>query len=168
MTIDLDPIDLQLMHELQSDAKASLNRLGRAVGLSAPSVMERIRKLEQADVITGYSALVDARRIGLDITAFIGVAVNYPDRIQEFKEWVAGEPHVLECHHVTGGYTLLLKIKCRNTEALEQIISTMRSQLAVERTETMVALSTSAERIRLPFEGARAAAKARRRKSTRA
>ncbi len=152
--MQLDDIDRQLIRELQADAKASLNRLGKTVGMSAPSVMERIRKLEQAGVIAGYTALIDARQIGLDITAYIGVSINYPDRIQAFKHWVASEPHVLECHHVTGGHTLLLKVKCCNTEALEQLISIMRSELGAERTETMVVLSTSAERVQLPLDAA--------------
>lgn len=150
--MELDSVDNRLIDELQRDAKASLTRLGKKVGMSAPSVMERIRKLEQAGVIIGYAALVDARQVGLDITAFLGVSINYPDRIQDFTDWVAEEPRVMECHHVTGGYTLLLKVKCRNTKALEQLISVMRSKLAAERTETMVVLSTTAERVQVPLE----------------
>ena len=137
-------------------------KLGREVGMSAPSVMERIRKLEQARVITGYAAIVDARRVGLDVTAFIGVSVDFPGRIDAFEKWVAREPRVLECHHVTGGATLLLKVKCANTEELEDLIGTMRSDLGVERTETMVVLSTSAERVALPVSPD-TAAKSRRR-----
>ena len=91
--------------------------------------MERIRKLEQAGVITGYCAIVDARRVGLDVTAFIGVSVDFPGRIGAFEQWVAQEARVLECHHVTGGATLLLKVKCANTEGLEDLISAMRSNL---------------------------------------
>ena len=147
----LDQIDLKLVSALQQDGKASLMALGNLVGLSAPSVMERVRKLEQAGVITAYRAEVNARLLGLDITAFIGVSINYPDKIEAFKDWVAGEPRVLECHHVTGGATLLIKIKCQNTASLEQLISTMRSELGAERTETMVVLSTSEERSALPI-----------------
>ena len=157
-----DSIDLQLISALQADAKASLVKLGREVGMSAPSVMERIRKLEQAGVITGYSAIVDARRVGLDVTAFIGVSIDYPGRIGVFEQWVAEEPRVLECHHVTGASTLLLKVKCASTEGLEDLISVMRSSLGVERTETMVVLSTSAERVALPVSPGDAA-KSRRR-----
>lgn len=148
---ELDGIDRRLLAALQVDAKASLSHLGSLVGLSAPSVMERLRKLEAAGVISGYVALLDARKVGLDITAFIGVSVNYPNRIQAFEEWVAREPQVLECHHVTGGHTLLLKVKCRNTRALEGLISTMRSEMGAEHTETMVVLSTAAERVQVPL-----------------
>ena len=130
--------------------------------MSAPSVMERIRKLEQAGVITGYSAIVDARRVGLDVTAFIGVSLDYPSRIGAFERWVALEPRVLECHHVTGGPTLLLKVRCPNTEGLEDLISAMRSDLGVDRTETMVVLSTSAERVALPVSPGQALRSRRR------
>jgi Lrp/AsnC family leucine-responsive transcriptional regulator len=129
--------------------------------------MERIRKLEQSKVITGYAAIIDARQVGLDITAFIGVSINYPTRIDAFKEWVVGEPRVLECHHVTGGYTLLLKVKCRNTDGLESLISVIRSRLAADRTETLVVLSTSAERVQIPIDTERSPvseAKPRRRR----
>jgi Lrp/AsnC family transcriptional regulator, leucine-responsive regulatory protein len=79
-TFELDDIDRQLLSCLQEDAKVSLNRLGERVGLSAPSVMERIRKLEQAGIITGYHATLDARAVGLDVAAFIGVRVQSPVR----------------------------------------------------------------------------------------
>jgi len=71
----LDGIDRQLLNALQSDSKRSLKEIGGAVGLSAPSVMERVRKLENAGIIKGYHALLDARKVGLDIAAFIGVGL---------------------------------------------------------------------------------------------
>jgi Lrp/AsnC family transcriptional regulator, leucine-responsive regulatory protein len=151
-TADLDSIDLGILRELQADAKMSLNRLGECVGLSAPAVMERIRKLEQAGVITGYHAHLDARQVGLDIAAFIGVSINSPTAIASFEAWVQDEPEVLECHHVTGAHTLLVKAKARNTRALEQLISRIRSIQGVERTETMVVLSTHIERAEVALE----------------
>src|SRR5262250_2260729 len=75
---ELDNIDLHILALLQEDCRTSLVRLGEQVGLSAPAVLERIKKLEAAGVITGYRALVDARRIGLDVTAFIGVITSEP------------------------------------------------------------------------------------------
>jgi Lrp/AsnC family transcriptional regulator, leucine-responsive regulatory protein len=150
---EMDAIDLGLLRELQADAKMPLNQLGKRVGLSAPSVMERIRKLEQAGVITGYHARVDPRKVGLDIAAFIGVSITSPVAISEFEAWVHGEMEVLECHHVTGAHTLLLKVKARNTLALEQLISRIRSISGVERTETMVVLSTYTERAEVALDG---------------
>ena len=147
----LDEIDRQLLDELQADAKISLKRVGERVGLSAPAVMERVRKLEQAGVLTGYHAQVYARRVGFDIAAFIGVAIRSPRALAEFEGWVEEVPQVLECHHITGAHTLLLKVKVRNTGALEKLISRIRSLDGVEGTETMVVLSTFIERPYVPL-----------------
>ncbi len=162
----LDEIDRSLLASLQEDCKTSLNKLGEKVGLSPQAVMERVRKLENAGVITGYHAAIDGRMLGLDITAFVGVSINYPKDIGGFLSTVASRPEVLECHHVTGGHTLLLKVKTANTASLERVISALREVEGVTRTETMVVLSTAAENSRVPLgevEPARDAAAPKRR-----
>ena len=146
---ELDDIDLRILALLQEDCRTPLARLGDAVGLSAPAVLERIKKLEAAHIITGYRAVLDARRLGLDITAFIGVIITHPGLIENFERQVAALDDVLECHHVTGGYTLLLKVKTGNTSSLERLISQIRSLDGVGRTETMIVLSTHTERVQL-------------------
>jgi len=142
----LDEIDRRILALLETDCKMPLAKIGECVGLSAPSVIERLRKLEAEGFILGYHAHLDARRLGLDITAFIGVSIGHPKGIAIFEQQLADLPEVLECHHVTGGYTLLLKVKARNTPALEGLIRKLRSIDGVEHTETMVALSTKVER----------------------
>lgn len=148
----LDEIDAQIVAGLQADAKVSLSDLGKRVGLSAPSVLERVRKLERSGVITGYHATVDARRLGLDIAAFIGVSIRDPKHLSAAEVWAQSEPQIMECHHVTGGHSLLMKVKTRNTQALEHLISRIRQLEGVERTETMVVLSTHTERVTCAFE----------------
>lgn len=149
--LELDDIDRALIEALQADCKTSLGKLGERVGLSAPAVMERIRKLEAGGVITGYHALVDGKRLGLDITAFVGVSINYPKDIDRFLASVATRPEVLECHHITGAHTLLLKVKTQNTASLEKVISAVRQVEGVTRTETMVVLSTDVETHKVPL-----------------
>jgi Lrp/AsnC family leucine-responsive transcriptional regulator len=144
--LGLDEIDRRILALLEEDCKLPLAKVGEKVGLSPPSVVERVRKLEADGFITGYHAHLDARRLGLDITAFIGVAVSHPQGIAIFEQQLPHLPEVLECHHVTGGHTLLLKVKARNTQALEGLIRKLRSIEGVERTETSVALSTKVER----------------------
>src|SRR6266850_4414372 len=112
--VELDDIDLRILALLQEDCRTSLARSGELVGLSAPAVLERIKKLEAANVITGYRAILDGRRVGLDITAFIGVLMSHPNVIGDFERRVIDFDEVLECHHVTGEYTLLLKVKAAN------------------------------------------------------
>jgi Lrp/AsnC family leucine-responsive transcriptional regulator len=166
-TYIIDGIDRQLLDELQADCKRSLKEIGAAVGLSAPSVMERVRKLENAGIITGYHALLDGRKVGLDISAFIGVSISNPMQLSAFEEWVDLIPQVLECHHVTGSHTLLLKVKTQNTEDLERLISRVRSMDGVASTETMVVLSTHTERVEIALPPAEPASETRRRKRPR-
>ncbi|HXJ32881.1 MAG TPA: Lrp/AsnC family transcriptional regulator [Candidatus Eisenbacteria bacterium] len=147
-----DDTDLRIMSLLQEDCRTPLARLGEQVGLSAPAVLERIKKLEAANVITGYHAILDGRRIGLDVTAFIGVLTTNPDSIEAFEQQVTAVENVLECHHVTGAFTFLLKVKTANTSTLERLISKIRSIDGVARTETTVVLSTHIERVQLGLE----------------
>ncbi len=145
-SLELDAIDLQIINTLQEHGRIPLVKLGEQVGLSAPSVNERVKKLEDSGIITGYHASVDARRLGKDVTAFIGVSISHPKTIPLFEQTVDLLEDVLECHHVTGQHTLLLKVKTNNTSSLERLISTIRSIEGVSRTETMVVLSTHTER----------------------
>ena len=128
--------------------------IGQKVGLSAPSVVERIHKLEEAGAVTGYVALVDARRLGKDVTAFIGVCTDQPGAIRVLEQELGGIADVLECHHVTGAHTLIVKVKTENTETLEALIDRIRGLEGVTRTETMVVLSTHVERPRIALDAA--------------
>lgn len=149
MDWELDDIDRHILNLLQDNCKRPLAKIGDEVGLSAPSVQERVRKLEENGVLVGYHALLDARMIGKDVTAFIGVLIRHPRGIELFEKAVSGIDDILECHHVTGGYTLIVKVKTESTRSLESLISEIRSVEGVERTETMVVLSTTVERTRL-------------------
>jgi Lrp/AsnC family leucine-responsive transcriptional regulator len=112
--------------------------------------MERIRKLEEAGIIRGYHGVLDSRKVGLDVTAFIGVSMS-SNGIQLLEDVLVGIEEVLECHHVTGGYTVLLKVRTQNTQALERLISRVRLLEGVLRTETLVVLSTQLERTLIPL-----------------
>jgi Lrp/AsnC family leucine-responsive transcriptional regulator len=144
--LGLDETDRRILSLLQQDCKVPLAKIGEKVGLSAPSVVERVRKLESEGFVTGYHANLDARRLGFDITAFIGVSIAHPRGITFFEKQLPALASVLECHHVTGGHTLLLKVKTKNTQSLEELIRVLRSIEGVERTETSVVLSTKVER----------------------
>src|SRR2546426_8834781 len=151
---EVEDIPLRLRGMLEEVCRTPLFRLGEQVVLSAPAVLERIKKLEAAGIVTGYRAILDARRLGLDITAFIGVLITHPSRIGDFERQVAALSDVLECHHVTGEHTLLLKVKTANTSSLERLISQIRSLDGVSRTETMIVLSTHTERVQLALHPA--------------
>ena len=146
---EFDATDRAILELLQENCKQPLAAIGDKVGLKAPSVVERIRKLEEAGVITAYVAQLDARRLGNDITVFIGVDSARPSTLGRLEQELAAIDDILECHHVTGVHTLMLKAKTRNTETLEHLIDRIRSLEGVTSTETSVVLSTHAERSRI-------------------
>jgi Lrp/AsnC family leucine-responsive transcriptional regulator len=110
------------------------------------AVSERLRKLEGRGVIRRYVALLDAKRMGKDICAFIWVLLEHPKFDQEFQEGMSRCPEVLECHHVLGPYSYLLKVKVEDTAALEHLLSRRIKAIGgVSQTMTAVVLSTSKE-----------------------
>ncbi len=120
--------------------------LAGAVGLSQPAVAERVRKLEQQQIITGYAAQVDAHRLGKDITAFIGVSIEHPRFNAGFARKIHALPDVLECHRVAGEYSYLLKVKTENTASLDQFIAELlRTIPGVTRSYTTIVLSSVKE-----------------------
>ncbi len=145
ITPEFDALDREILQLLQKNCKQPLAAIGEEVGLSAPSVVERIHKLEQAGVILGYAVRLDARRLGKDVTAFIGVSTNQPRAIGSLERELCEIEDVLECHHVTGAHTLMVKVKTQSTESLEDVIQTIRLLEGVTRTETSIVLSTYVE-----------------------
>jgi Lrp/AsnC family transcriptional regulator, leucine-responsive regulatory protein len=115
------------------------------VELSAPAVMERVKKLEASGVIKGYQALVDGKKVGKDITAFIGVSIGNQRDIDQFATQILRYQDVLECHHVTGDESFILKVKSANTGSLEKLLGQIRSLEGVTRTVTKIVLSTAKE-----------------------
>ncbi len=150
--VELDAIDRGILEGLQDNCKQSLAALGEKVDLSAPSVVDRIHKLEEAGVIRACVAQLDARRVGKDVTAFIGVSTDRPAAIRSVAREVSLMDEALDCHHVTGSHTLMLKVKTRSTETLEGLIDRIRGLDGVTRTETMVVLSTHTERTRIALD----------------
>ena len=117
----IDEIDRKILLELQSDARTSFAELGRRVGLTTPAVIERVRKLEDAGVITGYRAEIDTAKIGLPITAFVRMSITGVDysRIIEVAEQ---SNEVLECHRGTGGDSFIMKVAVASVQHLQEII----------------------------------------------
>lgn len=115
--------------------------------------MERVKKLEASGVIRGYQALVDGKKVGKDITAFIGVSIGNQRDLERFASQMVRYRDVLECHHVTGDESFILKVKLTNTAALEKLLAEIRSLEGVTRTVTKVVLSTAKEGQALDLDG---------------
>ena len=141
----IDQTDLKILYILQNNGRSRLGDIADEVELSAPAVMERVKKLEASGVIRGYQALVDAKKVGKDITAFIGVSLSHQRDIDGFAVQMLRYADVLECHHVTGEESFILKVKASNTGSLEKLLGEIRSVEGVTRTVTKVVLSTVKE-----------------------
>jgi Lrp/AsnC family leucine-responsive transcriptional regulator len=141
----IDQTDLKILSILQNHGRSRLADIAEEVDLSAPAVMERVKKLESGGIIKGYQALLDAKKVGKDITAFIGVSINHQRDIDNFAAQMLRYPDVLECHHVTGDESFILKVKSANTGSLEKLLGEIRSVEGVTRTVTKVVLSTAKE-----------------------
>ena len=120
--------------------------------MSLPSVSERMRKLEERDVITGYSAHLNHKRLHFDIAAFIRVRVDGSENYAGFVDNSSRLPEVLEVHSITGDGSHILKIRVRNTEALERLLFTIQRWTGVHGTLTSMVLSTFKETFELPVE----------------
>jgi len=117
----LDEIDRKLLKELQEDARTSYAELGRRVGLTTPAVIERVRKLEDARIVTGYRAEVDAARVGLPISAFVRMSITGID-YSHIIEVAQQSNEVLECHRATGDDSFIMKVAVASVEHLQQVI----------------------------------------------
>lgn len=142
----LNPIDYKIIDLLQRNARMTQSEIATSVGLSQPAVAERMRKLEMEGVITAYAARVDSRKLGKDITAFIGVRIEHPKYNKEFSRRMLLHTDVLECHRVTGADSYLLKVVTENTESLDRLISdAVRVVPGVTRTMTTIVMSSVKE-----------------------
>ncbi len=117
----LDQIDLRILNALQENGRLSNVDLAGRVGLSASACLRRVQGLEQEGYITGYSAHLDAKRLGLGITAFVQVQVAQDNEsaTQEFRERIGAMPEVVDCYAVTGNFDYLLKVVAADMESFE-------------------------------------------------
>jgi Lrp/AsnC family transcriptional regulator, leucine-responsive regulatory protein len=141
----LDDIDQKILEIIQKQGRMRRNDLAERVGLSLPSVSERLRKLEEAGIITGYFAKLNFQMLGKDITAFVLATVDSSKHYTAFVEHVQALDDVLECHAITGEGTHLLKIRTENTTSLEKLLAKIQSWSGVVKTTTSLVLSTPKE-----------------------
>jgi Lrp/AsnC family transcriptional regulator, leucine-responsive regulatory protein len=141
----LDGIDLRLLDLLQRHGRTSQQELAHAVGLSSPAVGDRVRKLEERGIIRRYTAVVDPRSVGRDVTAFIAVGINGSRHFESFRDRALAHEAVMECHSITGQGSHLLKVRTENTSTLEALLAEIQVWPGVQWTTTSIVLSTMKE-----------------------
>jgi Lrp/AsnC family leucine-responsive transcriptional regulator len=138
----VDAVDRRLLAALRANGRATFAELGRRVGMSAPSAHERVRRLEDAAVITGYSAAVDPLALGLAVSALVGIFQGDDAEHDEVAERLRGVAEVEDCWVVAGDEAFVVKVRVADVDALERTLGTLRRIPGVARTRTTVVLST--------------------------
>jgi len=128
------------------------NAVADEVGLSISAASERMRKLEERGVIEGYHAVVDAKRLHFDITAFVRTSVDGSEHYEAFIDAVTAMDEVLELHSITGEGSHLMKVRTKNTTSLERFLSRIQALSGVSGTTTSIVLSTFKESRAVPTE----------------
>lgn len=152
MAHSIDEIDAKILELLQQDGRMKRSDVADEVDLSISAVSERMRKLEERGVIQGYKAVVDAKRLRLDITAFIRVSVDGSEHYSSFIDRVTSMEQVLEVHSITGAGSHVMKVRTKNTTSLERFLSEIQAIPGVTQTTTSITLSTFKESRAVPAE----------------
>ena len=141
----IDETDLKLLEYLQNNARMKRDELAEKIGLSLPSVTDRMNKLEELGVIERFITKLNHKSLGKDITAFIFVTSDSSTHYKDFISHANTAPEVLECHSITGDGSHILKIRTENTSSLEKLLAKIQSWKGVRSTRTSIVLSSHKE-----------------------
>lgn len=146
-SFQIDEIDRKILSFLVNNARMPFLEIARECGISGAAIHQRVRKLEENGVITGSRTLVKPDAIGLSVCVFIHIALSEAGKYQEVVTALKHIPEIVECHFVTGRYTLLVKAYCMDNEHLINIlIRTIQNIPYIQSTDTMISLDTAFER----------------------
>ena len=140
-----DKKDIQILDILQENGRSTASDIAKEVDLSIPAVGERIKKLTEKGLIKQFSAILDHKQIGLDLTAFVFIISEHSDHYNEFVEKAKETKTILECHSITGGGSHILKVRVKNSQSLEDFLYEIQNWPGVSRTQSNVVLSTYKE-----------------------
>jgi Lrp/AsnC family leucine-responsive transcriptional regulator len=149
---DLDTIDLHILDWLQRDGRISNSDLAARVGLAPPTVLRRVKLLEERGYIKGYTALLDPLALGLNVTAFVMVETTAGSDFDRTAQELTQLPGVVELHRLIGEWCFLLKVRTHSPQALDELVyRQMRAHPNVRRTLTTLATSTVLETPSIPL-----------------
>lgn len=147
MPAHMDDTDVRILKKLLSDARLSYRRIADEIGVSPPTVLARVQKLEQEGIIRSYSALLDHERLGFDLTAIIEITAT-KGKIVEIEKQIAKFPNVCAVYDITGLTDMMIIAKFKNRSELSKFVKKDLSMPYVERTNTHVVLITVKEDFR--------------------
>lgn len=141
----IDKIDISILNILQVDGRSSASEIAKSVKLSIPAVTERIKKLNEKGLITKFVGILNHKKAGLDLTAFVFVVSEHSDHYDRFIDEANKCESVMECHSITGSGSHILKIRVENSQALEDLLYKIQNWPGVSRTQSNLVLSTYKE-----------------------
>ncbi len=150
----LDEVDVQILNLLQKDGRMTNTDLAKHVGLTAPSALQRVRSLEKAGFVKGYSAQLDPEKLGLRLTAFtfIALALHQDLAIERFRKSIGDLPEVLECYHISGEFDFMLKVLVKDIRSYEAFIREKLSRVkGVGKIQTSFVMGVPKHTTKLPL-----------------
>ena len=142
-SISLDGIDKKIISLLKSNGRNSVSKISEIINLSVPATSDRIKKLEDLGIIKGYKAVINSRKIGLDLSALITVISESSSNYERIIDFVNQTDEIVECFATTGRGSHILMVETRNTDSLEKLLRKIQSWPNVIRTETQIILSNN-------------------------
>jgi len=146
-TLKIDGIDKIIIKRLVENARTPILSIAREVGISGAAIHQRLRKLEDSELIVGSKMILNPKALGYTTTAFVGIFLDagngYKAAINRLKEI----PEIVESHYTTGNYAIFIKILCKNNEDLMHILNQDVQRIkGVARTETFISLDQQIDR----------------------
>jgi len=144
---ELDNIDLKILEILRDDAKKPFTEVAKKVHVSQGTVHVRMNKMEEAGIVEKTTLKINYGKMGFDITAFIGIFLEKSALYEQVLAKLKGIPEIINIHYTTGNYSMFVKIHCRDTNHLKEVLHEKMQQVeGIERTETMISLEESLDR----------------------
>jgi len=138
----MDATDLKILEMLQTNGRISMKELGEKVNLTSPAVTERVRRMEEKEIILGYTAIVNPKKMEMYVEALVSISMKVSSHAR-FKKMAYEERAIVECHHITGEDCMTAKVICEDTEALEKILDKIQT---IGDTKTSIILSSPLKR----------------------
>lgn len=148
----MDSTDRKILKRLQENARVTVSVLSQEISLSMPAISERLKKLENSGVIQQYTAILDPELVDKQLMCILYISFEAPIHGDHFEEFIASEPDVKECFYITGEYDYALKIITKNTKTLEKLMTRIKNQEGIAKTETIVVLGTVIDRPTIEIE----------------
>jgi Lrp/AsnC family leucine-responsive transcriptional regulator len=132
----MDKLDYQILTILKENGRVTASEIGKTISLSVSAVLDRIKKMEEAGIIKGYTIRLDSKALGNDVTAIMEISLEHPRFHDSFTELIQDHPNIVDCYYLTGDYDFIIKISCASSDELESIHRTLKSTPGVSATRT--------------------------------